>query len=150
MPRGPRCGTWRPVSSGRSRWPIWRTRSSAHRRPEVPNPGNPSGEPRELGRHAPADREERRHRSVDTEVRQARLPEDPVPSVENRVDHAEVLVHVLPEFLAAHLEDMPRPTCAGLHLLEDPPLLVALEDRRDLRDHVPPDALLEDLMAPML
>jgi len=61
-----------------------------------------------------------------------------------------VFVHVLPEFLAAHLEDVPRATGAGLHLLEDPSLLVALEDRRDLRDDVPPDALLEDLMAPVL
>jgi len=78
------------------------------------------------------------------------LAEDPVTSVENTVDHAEVLVHVVPEFLAAHLEDVPRTAGAGLHLLEDPSLLLALEDRRDLCDHVPPDALLEDLMAPML
>jgi len=61
-----------------------------------------------------------------------------------------MFVHVLPEFLAAHLEDVPRSTSAGLHLLEHPPFLVALEDRRDFRDDVPPDALLEDLMAPVL
>jgi len=61
-----------------------------------------------------------------------------------------VLVHLLPEFLAAHLEDMPRTAGPGLHLFEDPSFLVALEDRRDLRDDVPPHALLEDLMTPVL
>jgi len=61
-----------------------------------------------------------------------------------------VFIHVLPEFLAARLEDVPRAAGAGLHLFEDPSLLVALEDRRDLRDDVPPDALLKDLMAPVL
>src|SRR5207247_8015499 len=121
-------GTWPPGCSGKSPWPISSTRSGACRSPEVPNPRNPSGEPRELVRHALADREERRHRAVDSEVRQARLPEDPVSSVEHRIDHAQMFVHVLPELVAAHLEDVPRSAGAGLHFLEHPSFLVALPD----------------------
>src|SRR2546425_859991 len=120
------------------------------RPPVDPNPRSPSGEPRELARYALADGEERRYRTVDSEVREARLAQDPVAAVEDRVDQAEVLVHVLSEFLAATLEDVPRPAGTRLHLLEHPTLLIALEDRRAFRVDVPPDALLHDPVAPVL
>ena len=61
-----------------------------------------------------------------------------------------MFVHVLPELLAAHLEDVPGSPGPRLHLFEHPPLDVVMEDPRDFRDHVPPHAFLEDLVTPML
>src|SRR2546422_314831 len=82
-------------------------------------------------------------------VGEAWFAEDPVAAVEDRIDHPEMLVHVLPELLAAHLKDVPGPAGPCLHLLEHPPLTIVAKHRRDLRDHVAPHALLEDLVAPV-
>src|SRR5207245_6294024 len=120
-------------------WTACVSRTSA----QVHKPPTPGGERGELGRHALADVAERRHRAVDPEVGQARLAEDPVAAIENALDHPKVFVHIMPELLAAHLENVPWPSGACLHLFEHPALLLALEDRRHFRDDVPPNAFLE-------
>src|SRR5437667_175559 len=82
-------------------------------------------------------------------VGETRFPEEPIPAREHLVDHPEVLVHVLAELGPPHLQDMPRPSGPGLHLLEHPSFVVAPQDRRDLRHDVAPHAFFEDLMAPL-
>src|SRR3989442_3989837 len=124
-------------------------RSATSDSTELLNPRGPVREPRNLRRDLRAGGQERRQASVNAEVREARLPENPIPPIEDRLDHPEMLVHVFPELVTTHLEDLPRPTGPRLHLLEHPTFAVVVEDRRDLRDDVPPHALLEDLVAPV-
>src|SRR5438034_6285353 len=85
---------------------------------ELLHPRGPGREPRELLRDRLADRQEGRQRAVDAEVGETRFPEEPIPAREHLVDHPEVLVHVLAELGPPHLQDMPRPSGPGLHLLE--------------------------------
>src|SRR5437870_7698351 len=117
--------------------------------PELLDPRRPIRELGEFLRDLLSGRQEGREGTVHAEVREARLSEDPILTIEHRFDHPEVLVHVFAELPPAHLEDVPWTPGPSLHLLEHPSLVVVMEDGRDLGDDVPPHPFLEDLVSPM-